>query len=86
MRITIGKFTTTTEELISAWHVENDKGNGYAPESEDVAIAAEDELSDAVKIEITGEMAGLDGDNLIVICNANGAWACDVTEIISKGM
>ena len=82
MRVTIGTTVTTAEKLISAWRTQNDNGKGYSTDSDDVEIAAGDELNDAVQIDPVGTMAGMDGDRIIVIADSNGAWACDVTDLL----
>lgn len=77
------KYTITDEEALASWKKENNAGNGYAVGEEFMspANAAEAEgYTEINEIDPTGNVLCMDGDgdDVIVICDANGPWACKI--------
>lgn len=66
-----------SEEYIKAWRIGNDKGNGYAVGDDDMSCsqAAEHEGYTDIEEDETGQVLATDGEDLVVIRDANGPWA-----------
>jgi hypothetical protein len=74
-------------ELMDAWRRGNDAGEGYAVggESQSPSQAADEEgIRESGDLDPTGNIVAVSGDRLIVICDANGPWAVDVTDAIDE--
>jgi hypothetical protein len=73
-------MTYTEEILMAAWREVNNAGCGFAPAGYDMDIAR----SEYTEVyDLDGDaFCAIEGGRTIVVCDANGPWACDVTDII----
>ena len=62
-------------ELLAAWRNQNDRGEVYA---EDCDMFPPTRVA---YLDAEGSYVATDGDRIIVVCNANGYWAQDVTDL-----
>jgi len=68
--------------LLDAWRSVNLEGKGFPTDAEKMDEAKADYI-DVRQIDLEGAFVGYDSEgNIIVVADAHGAWACDVTEII----
>jgi hypothetical protein len=76
------------QEILTAWQAGNDAGNGFAlgdvrhtPEQ-----AVIEERWDILATYEEGRVVAWDGNNnrIVVVCDANGPWAVDVTDALLK--
>ena len=63
-------------DLLNAWRNQNDRGEGGDPE--DCAFS---DITYLASLDADGSYVATDGDRIIVVCNANGYWAQDVTDL-----
>lgn len=71
----------TVEDALGCWNLENDAGNGYSVGEELMSPADAADAEGYSEIEIidpTGNVICMDGPDVIVICDANGPWACKI--------
>lgn len=71
----------TGVDALNYWRKENNAGNGYAVGEEFMSpaeAADAEEYSEIEEIDPTGNVICMDGNDIIVICDANGPWACKI--------
>jgi hypothetical protein len=72
------------EEMMNAWRNENNRGNGYPVGDESMnprEAAKAEKYTDIREITSTGNVVCHDRKVTIVICQANGPWACKIEEV-----
>lgn len=85
MTIKIYNKKLNEHDLMDAWKAGNDAGDGYAIGDDDQtpqqAIEATDTMTHCGDISPDGTAVASDHGKIIVVADANGPWAVDVTKM-----
>lgn len=74
-------------EVKAAWNKGNNSGNGFAVGEDNYSplTAAEAESYEILSNDgFDNPVVCADGDRVIAICDSNGPWAVDITDLIER--